>query len=108
MNLEEKHSWKELSESIICIISIDYFVIKRILEKETVVFLCNSVKDISHDYGRIRYIVEEILKGYAQPETGLKQKSLYYTLWECIGTVSSPWVMEKERYCERLEFFLFL
>lgn len=86
VNPEEPHGWKGHKGSLVCKVSMDYYVLKNALKQEHFKFLCNSVKEPEKDYARIRYILETILSKYAEEPEGFWVESLYYALWEGIKT----------------------
>ncbi len=86
VNTEEPHGWKGHKNTLICKIYMDYYVLKNVLQKEHISFVCNSISEPSRDYARIRYILETILNKYAEEPQGFWVESLYYALWEAMKT----------------------
>ena len=83
---ETSHSWKRRGKALVCKVYMDYYALKNVLKREHISFLCNSVKEPEKDYARIRYILEIILRKYAEEPDGFWVKSLYYSLWETLKT----------------------
>lgn len=86
VNTEEPHGWKGHKNALICKIYMDYHVLKNVLQKEPISFICNSISEPDRDYARIRYILETILNKYAEEPKGFWVESLYYALWEAMKT----------------------
>ena len=85
-NAKEAHSWKSFGHALVCKIYMDMHTLKRVLKREQLSFLCNSIKKAETSYDRLRYILDSIVEKYAKEPESFGMKSLYYALWEELKT----------------------
>lgn len=93
----EWHNGKEKEEVLCCKIFMDPYQMQHVQEGKRQRIVCNSVAEIQKDYGRIQYVIDSMVKKYADSENEFVLKSLYYTLWEIIKNNFTEECEEKEQ-----------
>ncbi len=86
INTQEAHSWENCDDALVCKIYMDFHILKRVLKRERLSFLCNSIKITDISYDRLRYILDSIVGRYVKEPEGFWTESLYYALWEELKT----------------------
>lgn len=86
INTNKKHSYTVEEETLLCKVSIDYFMIAKALNKDFVMFWCNSVINQDKQYEELCSILNQMIREYAvnREKESFHMMSLSYGLLACL------------------------
>ncbi|WP_315108802.1 helix-turn-helix domain-containing protein [Clostridium intestinale] len=86
INPNKKHSYKASKDALIGIFMIEFQELSSHLERDLVLFWCNSIIDESDSYDMLRSYIKKILNHYliTKGKADYYQLSLYYGMVDCL------------------------
>lgn len=104
INANKIHKLKGNEVTLLCKIYIDYFFVSEILQKDYIIFWCNTLIENDKQYDKLKNIINSMLReGVSQhSQNSFLQKSLQYSLLECLSKeflvqTSDQWAESEEK-----------
>lgn len=114
INANKRHKIISKEEMLLCKIYIDYFLVSEVLQKDYIIFECNTLIKNDKEYDKLKFIINKMLmegisKNY---KSSFLQKSLQYTLLECLSKefliqTADQWSESEEKISQVLEYINF-
>jgi beta-xylosidase/AraC-like DNA-binding protein len=83
INAAKRHSWIAKSKQhLVCEINIDYQMLSTYLERDFLLFWCNSIEEYSESYNILRNLVFALIKEYAMDtkRMSFQAQAVYYQI----------------------------
>ncbi|WP_099469759.1 GH39 family glycosyl hydrolase [Konateibacter massiliensis] len=86
INTNKKHHYSVEENTLLCKVSIDYFMLVKALKRDFIMFWCNSAINEDKDYAELCNILNQMLREYAvcREEESFMMKSLSYCMLESL------------------------